>query len=150
MPPPPPPHTPGLPLAALPSSRLTFITDCFGLNIPITHPLLTPAALLICAVRLEAARTETPDVLDNSDEHVWPTTQLAEWGPGRGSEEYEHDWMRLITCYIPCHRPIIRRRVFTPGMLTGSWIGRIFVRYYYLECILTALIMFVGDISGAV
>ena len=148
--PPPPPHTTALPLPALPSSRLTLITDYFGLNIAITHPLLTPAALLICAVRLEAAGTEGSDHLDISNEHRRPTTQLAEWGPGRGSEQYEHDWMRLLTCYTPCHQPIIRRRVFTPGMLTGSWIGRVFVRCYFLEYILISLIMFVGDTSGSV
>ena len=140
--PPPLPHTPALPLAALPSSYPTFIKDYFGLNIPITHPLLTPAALLICAVRLEAARTETPVVLDTLDDHLRPTTQLAGWGPGHGSEQYEHDWMRLITCYSAWNHPMIRRRVFTPGMLTGAWIGRIFVRCYFMKYVLIALIIF--------
>ena len=148
--PPPLPHTPALPLAALPCSRLALIKDYFGLKIPITPPLLTPAALLICAVRLEVAGTETLDLLDTPDQHHQPMTQLAEWGPGRGSEQYEHDWMRLITCYSAWYQPLIRRRVFTPGMLTGNWIGRVFVRCYYLECIPTALIIFVGDSSEAV
>ena len=63
--------------------------------------------------------------------HRRPTTQFAEWGPDRDSEQYEHDWLRLITCYSPWDQPMIRRRVFTPGMVTGNWVGRLFVRRYY-------------------
>jgi hypothetical protein len=129
-----PPPTPALPPAALPSSRLTFIKDHFGINIPITNPLLTPAALLICAVRFEAVGTDTPLAT-----HRRPTTPFAEWGPGRGSEQYEHDWMRILTCYSPWDQPMIRRRVFTPGMITGAWVGRVFVRCCRLECVLVPL-----------
>ena len=120
-----PPSTSPLPPAALPYSHVPFVKDFFGHNIPITSPLLTPAALLICAVRLEAG---SPDPNSpNMDEHHLPATQFEEWGPGRGSEQYEHDWMRLITCYSPWNQPMIRRRVFTPGMMTGTWVGRFFV-----------------------
>jgi hypothetical protein len=66
-------------------------------------------------------------------------TPFAEWGPGRGSEQYEHDWMRLLTCYSPWDQPMIRCRVFTPGMITGAWVGRVFVRCCRLEYVLLPL-----------
>ena len=134
-----------LPLAALPSSRLTYVKDYFGLNVPITHPLLTPAALLICAVRLEAARADTPSPIpalaghesnnDQASDEQTPRTPFADWNTGC-SKQYEHDWMRLITCYSPWTQPMIRRNVFTPGMMTGTWVGRMFVRSSSLEFVI--------------
>jgi hypothetical protein len=97
-----PPPTPALALAALPSSQPTFVTDYFGVNIPITHPLLTHAAFLSCLVRLEAAGAETLILLDGYGvpiaddlvEQTRPTTMFADWGPGCDSERYEHDRAR--------------------------------------------------------
>ena len=106
--------------------------DHFGKTFPITTPLLTGAALLICAVRLEAAAAEPPFLLpeptsESLDSHRLPTTRFAEWGPGLDSEQYEHDWIRLIACYSTWTQPMIRHRVFTPGMVAGTWTGRFFV-----------------------
>ena len=103
--------------------------DHFGITFPITNPLLSHAALFICAVRLEAAATEPPFLGPNNEglDGYRPTTLFAEWGPDLGSEQYEHDWIRLITCYNPWTQPMVRRRVFTPGMVTGTWTGRLFV-----------------------
>ena len=126
-----PPSTLALPPAALPHSHVTFVKDFFGHIIPITSPLLTPAALLICALRLEAGTPDPTDV--DMEEHHLPTTQFAEWGPDRGSEQYPHDWMRLITYYSPWNQGMIRRRVFTPGMMTGTWVGCLFVSHNCLE-----------------
>ncbi|KAF8494023.1 hypothetical protein JB92DRAFT_2835036 [Gautieria morchelliformis] len=126
-----PPPTPALPLAALPSSRQTYLQHYFGLTVAITHPLLTPAALLSCVVRLEAAGAEMAILLSPTDdelaERTRPTTGFADWVPGCGSEQYEHDWIRLLTCYIPSPQPMIRPRAFTPGMLNGTWVGRCFI-----------------------
>jgi hypothetical protein len=130
-----PPHWPPHALAELPYSHPTYITDYFGVNPPITHPLLTPAALLICVVRLEAVEATSftlPEgyhgpIDEEIDQQAMPTTKFVEWGPGRG-DDFEHDWHRLTTCYSPWGQPTIRRRVFTPGMLAGTWVGRLFVR----------------------
>ncbi|KAF8494037.1 hypothetical protein JB92DRAFT_2997379 [Gautieria morchelliformis] len=117
------PLSPALPLAARPSSRPTYLQH-FGLYLSITPPLLTPAALLSCAVRLETEYAETGDDLA---EQKQPTTKFAEWGQDGGSERHEHDWTRLLTCYSPWTQPVTRRGcVFTPGMVTGTWVGRMF------------------------
>ena len=134
-PPLPPPPRPALALAALPYSQPTYIKNYFGINPPITHPLLTPAVFLICVVRLEAAGAVSPirlpvdfhgPTIEEVAEKTRPTTRFAEWREGHASD-YEHDWNRLITCYSPWTQPMVRRRVFTPGMLAGTWIGRLFV-----------------------
>ncbi|KAF8495008.1 hypothetical protein JB92DRAFT_2994785 [Gautieria morchelliformis] len=118
-----PPPTSALPLAALPFSRTTSLQDYFGFTLPVTHPLLVPTVFLNCAVRLEAARAEMAMLLPQG--YGSPTTMFADWGQGCGSEQYEHDWIRLLTCYIPWMPPMIRRRVFTPGMLKGDSAGTI-------------------------
>ncbi|KAF8491394.1 hypothetical protein JB92DRAFT_3100517 [Gautieria morchelliformis] len=127
--------SPALPLAARPSSRPTYLQDYFGLDILITPPLLTPAALLSCVVRLEAEGAEehivVPDGYDGltGDDLVaqtQKTTNFAEWGQKGGSKQHEHDWTRLLTCYSPWTQPMIRRCVFTPGMVSGTWVGRMF------------------------
>ncbi|KAF8495009.1 hypothetical protein JB92DRAFT_3230351 [Gautieria morchelliformis] len=121
-----PPTTSALPLAALPSSRRSYLQDYFGVTLPVTHPVLAPAVFLSCAVRLEAAGAEMARRLPEG--HGTPTTMFADWGQGCGSEQYDHDWSCLLTCYIPW-MPVISviiPRVFTPGMLTGTWVGRCF------------------------
>ncbi|KAF8495005.1 hypothetical protein JB92DRAFT_3126695 [Gautieria morchelliformis] len=119
-----PPTTSALPLAALPSSRRTYLQDYFGVTLPVTHPLLAPAVFLSCAVRLEPAGAEMAMLLPEGPGSL--TTMFADWGQGCGSEQYDHDWSRLLTCYIPWVPVIsvIIPRVFTPGMLTGTWVGR--------------------------
>ena len=57
-----------------------------------------------------------------------PITMFLDWEQGCGYEQFEHDWNRLLTCYDPWSLPMTRRHVFTPGMLTGFWVGRLFVR----------------------
>jgi hypothetical protein len=117
------------------------VTDYFGVNIHITHPLLTHAAFLSSLVRLEAAGAEMLILLDGYGgpigndlaEQARPTTLFADWGPGYDSQRYEHDWMRLLICFSPWTHPMIRRRVFTPGMLTGTWVGRLFVGLFSKE-----------------
>ncbi|KAF8531164.1 hypothetical protein JB92DRAFT_2853830 [Gautieria morchelliformis] len=105
-----PPPTSALPFAAPPSSRPTYLQDYFSLTIAIAHPLLTPAALLSCAVRLEAAGADMPILLregygsptdDELAERTRLTTIFADWGQGCGSEPYEHDWIR----YSPWTQP---------------------------------------------
>ncbi|KAF8520995.1 hypothetical protein JB92DRAFT_2828040 [Gautieria morchelliformis] len=113
-----PPPTSALPLAALPFSRTTSLQDYFGFTLPFTHSLLVPTVFLNCAVRLEAAGAEMAMLLPQG--YGSPTTMFADWGQGCGSEQYEHDWIRLLTCYIPWMPPMIRRRVFTPGMLKDA------------------------------
>jgi hypothetical protein len=149
------PPSPALPLAARPSSRPTYLQDYFGLDIPITPPLLTPAALLSCVVRLEAEGAEDPLVLpdgydgpagDDLVEQTQQTTKFAEWGQDGGSEQHEHDWTRLLTCYNPWTQPMIRRCVFTPGMVSGTWVGRMFVCLFSAYTVVALTSVFVKEI----
>ena len=134
------PPRPALALAALPYSHPTYIKKYFGINPPITHPLLTPAVFLICAVRLEAAGAVSPihlpvgfqgPTIEEVAEQTRPTTQFADWEKGHTSG-YDHDWNRLITCYSPWTQPMVRWCVYTPGMLAGTWTGRLFVNHSVL------------------
>ncbi|KAF8513297.1 hypothetical protein JB92DRAFT_3116511 [Gautieria morchelliformis] len=109
-----PPPTSALPLAALLFSRPTYLQDYFGFTLPVTHPLLVPAVFLNCAVRLEAARAEMAIFFhkDTAAQQLCLQTGV-------------RVVIRLLTCYIPWMPPMIRRRVFTPGMLKGDSSGTI-------------------------
>lgn len=136
-PPLPLPPRPALALPALPYSRPTHLEDYFGVNRIITPPLLAQAVFLICSVRLEAAAVamlrqahllvgyEGPTIEELQAE-TRLTTEFADWSESH-ARDHEHDWSRLLTCYDPWTQPMTRRRVFTPGMLAGTWVGRLFV-----------------------
>ncbi|KAF8582252.1 hypothetical protein K439DRAFT_1618421 [Ramaria rubella] len=141
------------PLASLPASQPIIFQDYFGKTLILTPPLLSPAAWLICVVRLEMAEAEAqvtfplnmPETREEADSNGWegparedikeklrPATRFMEWGPKAGGcawERYNNDWERLLGCYDPWKElnPRIRRQVFTPGMLAGEWIGKRFL-----------------------
>ncbi len=55
---------------------------------------------------------------------------LEKWWSGevpRGSVRHEHEWQRMTRCFNPYLDTKLKIRIFTPGMLSGTWEGRMLV-----------------------
>lgn len=128
------------------------VSDYFGLEFDIAQPLTLPPALLSSAVRLEAissemirsadlAHNEAPAQAADTTGWIGPTaediykqirvqTPCIDWDEHEhnGIWGNEHDWNRLCVCVEPWSGPVMRGRVFTPGMLHGNWVGHLLVR----------------------
>ncbi|KAF8574414.1 hypothetical protein K439DRAFT_854639 [Ramaria rubella] len=138
------------PLSSLPAPAASTFREYFGTDVTLAHPLLSPAALLSCVVRLELDEAEAQVILpegvpatraeattigwDNPtrqdyEEKMRPATRFVDWDStthGFSWGRHNHDWERLLRCYDPWKQvtavtPGVRQ-VFTRGMLDGEWV----------------------------